>query len=120
MRTVFNREDPETSHIVYNRTLLAFPSSGYSDGFAAGTLASLARHYGYPSRACNAYRAKTKGKVERPFRYIGEDFFLGRDFRNLDDVDTQFRQWLDRVANVRTQATSWLSISPRSARRFSR
>ena len=25
----------------------------------------------------SAYRPKTKGKVERPFRYIREDFFLG-------------------------------------------
>jgi len=89
MRTVFNREDPETSHIVYNRTLLAF-----------------ARHYGYLPKACQAYRAKTKGKVERPFRYIREDFFLGRSFRNLDDLNAQFRQWLDQVANVRTHATT--------------
>ena len=25
---------------------------------------------------------ETKGKVERPFRYIREDLFLGRGFRN--------------------------------------
>ena len=89
MRTVFHREDPETSHIVYNRTLLEF-----------------ARHYGYLPKACKAYRAKTKGKVERPFRYIREDFFLGRTFRNLDDLNAQFRQWLDQVANARTHATT--------------
>jgi transposase len=89
MRTVFNREDPETSHIVYNRTLLAF-----------------ARHYGYLPKACKAYRAKTKGKVERPFRYIREDFFLGRSFRDLDDLNAQFRQWLHQVANARIHATT--------------
>lgn len=89
MRTVFNREDPDTRHIVYNRTLLAF-----------------ARHHGYLPKACKAYRAKTKGKVERPFRYIREDFFLGRSFCNLDDLNTQFRQWLDQVANVRIHATT--------------
>ena len=44
---------------------------------------------------CKAYRAKTKGKVERPFRYIREDFFLGRSFRDRDDLNSQFRQWLD-------------------------
>ena len=89
MRTVFHREDPETSHIVYNRTLLTF-----------------ARHHGYLPKACKAYRAKTKGKVERPFRYIREDFFLGRTFRNLDDLNAQFRRWLDQVANARTHATT--------------
>jgi transposase len=89
MRTVFNREDPDSGHIVFNRTLLEF-----------------ARHYGYLPKACRPYRAKTKGKVERPFRYIGEDFFLGRSFRNLEDLNTQFRQWLDQVANVRVHATT--------------
>lgn len=89
MRTVFSREDPEAGHIVYNRTLLEF-----------------ARHYGYLPRACKPYRAKTKGKVERPFRYIREDFFLGRSFRNLDDLNMQFHQWLDQVANARVHATT--------------
>ena len=89
MRTVFSREDPDASHIVYNRTLLEF-----------------ARHYGYLPKACQAYRAKTKRKVERPFRYIREDFFLGRRFCNLGDLNDQFRQWLDQVANPRTHATT--------------
>lgn len=89
MRTVFSREDAEAGDIVFNHTLLEF-----------------ARHYGYLPKACRPYRAKTKGKVERPFRYIREDFFLGRSFRNLDDLNTQFRQWLDQVANVRVHATT--------------
>jgi transposase len=89
MRTVFSREDPGDGHIVFNRTMLEF-----------------ARHYGFLAKACKPYRAKTKGKVERPYRYIREDFFLGRSFRNLDDLNAQFRQWLDQVANVRTHATT--------------
>ncbi len=98
MKTVVDREapqdGPEPGHIVYNRTLVEF-----------------ARHYGYLPKACKAYRAKTKGKVERPFRYIREDFFLGRSFRNRDDLNCQFRQWLDQVANVRTHATTHRVVS---------
>ncbi len=98
MKTVVDRETPqdgpEPGHIVYNRTLVEF-----------------ARHYGYLPKACKAYRAKTKGKVERPFRYIREDFFLGRSFRNRDDLNVQFRQWLDQVANVRTHATTHRVVS---------
>jgi hypothetical protein len=30
----------------------------------------LARHYGFQPKACRPYRAKTKGKVERPFLLI--------------------------------------------------
>src|ERR1700735_4611966 len=46
-----------------------------------------------------------KGKVERPFRYIREDFFLGGTFRNLDDLNDQLRHWLDTIANPRVHAT---------------
>ena len=53
-----------------------------------------------------AHRAKTKGKVERPFRYVREDFFLARTFRNLDDLNAQLGQWLDQVANRRVHATT--------------
>jgi hypothetical protein len=30
-------------------------------------------------------------KVERPFRFIREDFFLGSSLRNLDDLNLQLR-----------------------------
>jgi transposase len=75
--------------IVYNRTLLDF-----------------AGHYRFHPKACRPYRAKTKGKVERPFRYVRQDFFLGRTFRNLDDLNTQLADWLATVANVRVHATT--------------
>jgi hypothetical protein len=89
MKTVVIRDDAEAGHIIYNRTLLDF-----------------ARHHDYLPKACRAYRAQTKGKVERPFRYIREDFFLGGRFRNLDDLNAQFRQWQDEVANARVHATT--------------
>ena len=60
----------------------------------------------FQPRACRPYRPKTKGKVERPFRYIREDFFLGGSFRNLEDLNGQLRHWLDTVANPRVHATT--------------
>ena len=56
--------------------------------------------------SCRAYRPETKGKVERPFRYIREDFFLGGAFRDLDDLNRQFGNWLSGVANARVHATT--------------
>ncbi|MDR3420746.1 MAG: IS21 family transposase, partial [Xanthobacteraceae bacterium] len=81
-------------HVIYNRALI-----------------DLARHYNFQPRACRPYRAKTKGKVERPFRYIREDFFLGSTFRNLDDLNAQLRHWLDNVANPRVHATTHRVVS---------
>jgi transposase len=69
-------------------------------------LQAIARHYGFTPQACAAYRAKTKGKVERPYRYIRQDFFLGRTFRDLQDLNAQFREWLDAIANRRRHGTT--------------
>src|SRR6476469_4925366 len=88
MKTAVTGED-EDGHLIYNRALV-----------------ELARHYGFLPRACRPYRAKTKGKVERPFRYIREDFFLARSFRNLADLNAQLADRLDTVANVRVHATT--------------
>jgi transposase len=69
-------------------------------------LLDLAAHYGFVPKACKAYRAKTKGKVERPFRYVREDFFLGRSFRDLEHLNAELGLWLDMVANVRLHGTT--------------
>ena len=88
MKTAVIGEDAD-GNIVYNRSLI-----------------SLGRHYGFVPRACRPYRAKTKGKVERPFSYIRQDFFLARTFRNLDDLNDQLDDWLATVANVRLHGTT--------------
>lgn len=74
-------------------------------------LQSLAQHYGFTPKACAAYRAKTKGKVERPYRYIRQDFFLGRRFRDLEDLNRQFDDWQHHIANQRRHGTTHRPIS---------
>lgn len=74
-------------------------------------LLDLARHFGFTPRACAAYRAKTKGKVERPFSYIRQDFFLGREFRDLEDLNAQLDDWLATVANARVHGTTRRVVS---------
>ena len=38
----------------------------------------FAHHWGFTPRACRPYRAQTKGKVERPVRYVRENLVYGR------------------------------------------
>ena len=93
--------------LLYDRMKTAVIRDGERDGIVYNrALIDLARHYGFHPKACQPYRAKTKGKVERPFRYIREDFFLARSFRNLTDLNDQLRRWLDGVANPRLHATT--------------
>ena len=66
----------------------------------------FAAHWGFMPRSCRPYRAQTKGKVERPIRYIRESFFYGRTFANDDDLNEQAARWLEGTANVRRHATT--------------
>jgi len=66
----------------------------------------FAAHWGFVPRSCRPYRARTKGKVERPIRYIRESFFYGREFANDNDLNEQAARWLEGTANVRRHATT--------------
>jgi hypothetical protein len=65
----------------------------------------FARHWSFRVRACRPYRAQTKGKVERPVRYVRGNFIYGREFVGDADLEDQCRRWLDEVANVRVHRT---------------
>jgi len=66
----------------------------------------FASHWGFRPRSCRPYRARTKGKVERPIRYIRESFFYGRKFVSDEDLNEQARRWLEGTANVRRHGTT--------------
>jgi transposase len=90
MKTVITRDDRlNCGQLVRNAEFLRF-----------------AAHWGFTARACRPYRAKTKGKVERPVRYVRENFFYAREFLNDADLNDQASVWLDRVANVRVHYTT--------------
>ena len=65
----------------------------------------FAAHWGFRIRACRPYRARTKGKVERPIGYVRQGFFYGRHFLNDEDLNAQALSWMARTANVRTHRT---------------
>lgn len=66
----------------------------------------FARHYGFRVRVCRPYRAKTKGKVERPIRYLRDNFLYGRTFLSDADLNAQVLDWLATVANPREHGTT--------------
>jgi transposase len=69
----------------------------------------FAAYYGFTPRACQPYRAQTKGKVERDIRYLRGNFWPGLAVVDLADLNAQARAWLDEVANVRVHGTTGVS-----------
>ena len=64
-------------------------------------LLELAGHYHFAPRPCTPGRGNEKGKVERQIQYLRHAFFAARTFRDVDDLNAQFRRWRDEVAHQR-------------------
>ena len=64
-------------------------------------LLELAGHYHFAPRPCTPGRGNEKGKIERQIQYLRHAFFAARPFRDLDDINAQFRRWRDLVAHER-------------------
>lgn len=68
----------------------------------------FAAHWGFRIRACRPYRARTKGKVERPISYVRGNLLYGREFLGDADLDAQAEHWLEHTANARIHGTTGL------------
>ncbi len=64
-------------------------------------LLELAGHYHFAPRPCTPGRGNEKGKVERQIQYLRHAFFAARTFRDVDDLNAQFRRWRDEIAHQR-------------------
>jgi len=66
----------------------------------------FAAYYGFTPRACQPYRAQTKGKVEAGVHYVRINFWPGLSHTGLADLNQQAINWLDTVANLRVHGTT--------------
>lgn len=69
----------------------------------------FADYYGYVPRACQPYRAQTKGKVERGIRYLKGNFLLGLDLsaHTIESLNRDVLVWLRETADVRLHGTTY-------------
>lgn len=66
----------------------------------------LAGHYGFVPRACQPYRARTKGKDERMVGYLKQHFFVRyRAFDTFAHLNQVAEQWLREEADQRQHGT---------------
>jgi transposase len=64
-------------------------------------LLELAGQYHFAPRPCAPYRGNEKGKVERTIQFLRSSFFAARTYHDLDDLNAQLTQWIERVAHTR-------------------
>lgn len=57
------------------------------------TLLALSAHYHFEPRPVAVARGNEKGRVERAIRYIRDNFFAGRQWSDIDDLNAQADAW---------------------------
>ncbi len=78
-------------------------------------LQGLAVHYGFTPRVAPAYAPWVKGKVERPFDFIREDFWRGYTVTTLAQANQDLQAWLTQAA-ARVHGTTREVVRERFAR----
>jgi len=67
---------------------------------------AYAGHYGFRPVACTPARGNEKGRVEDSVKYLRTNFWPGRTFRDLADLNAQAQAWRDDVATAREHAAT--------------
>ena len=66
----------------------------------------FARYYGFTPRACQPYRARTKGKVESGVKYVKRNALAGRRFPHWAALEAWLEEWAATVADRRVHGTT--------------
>jgi transposase len=72
-------------------------------------LLECARYYCFEPVACAVRDPNRKGKDEKIFQLLLNDFFMGRSFESWENMERQFAIWLDQtpgVGNLRVHGTT--------------
>jgi transposase len=64
-------------------------------------LLELCSHYHFAPRPVTPGRGNEKGRVERQIQYLRTSFFAARSFRDVEDLNAQFRSWREEIAHNR-------------------
>ncbi len=75
------------------------------------TLLALSAHYRFEPRPVAVARGNEKGRVERAIRYVRSNFFAGRQWQTLDELNQQADEWcLGMSAQRRCPENTDLSV----------
>jgi len=66
----------------------------------------LARHLGTELNACPCYWPRKKGKIERPFQYIEEQFIRGNTFTSMDALNTEGKKFINKWCDQKHGTTN--------------
>ena len=55
---------------------------------------------------CRVRSPQEKGKVESGIKYVKNNFFSGREFKNAQETEYKLKDWLSKKCNSRIHGTT--------------
>ena len=92
-----------------NSTVILLRGSG-KNAVISPEMEAFSKRFGFDFIAHEIGDANRSGRVERPFHHVENNFYPGRTFADLDDLNRQLRTWCD---DKNAAHTDWLKASPR-------
>lgn len=78
--------------VIDNTSVILYAGSG-SNAVVSPEMMTFSRMYGFEFMAHRINHADRKGKIERPFFYIENNFLAGRVFKDWGDLNRQAKEW---------------------------
>ena len=85
--------------VIDNTSVLLATGAGAADAVIAPEMLAFARTLGFQFRAHRVGHPDRKGRIERPFAYVENNFLTARSFEDFDDLNRQALDWCRNVAN---------------------
>jgi transposase len=105
--------DGAARRCVIDNTSVVLAGGSGANALIAPEMEAFGERFGFEFIAHAIGHSDRKGRIERPFSYIENNFLAGRTFADWTDLNAQARAWCETVANAKPKRI--LGSSPQAA-----
>jgi len=98
---------------IIDNTHVVLASGSGPDAIIAPEMVAFGELFGMTFVAHAIKHSDRKGRVERPFSYVENNFLAGRTFQDWADLNDQARGWCEKTANAKLKRK--LGMTPQAA-----
>ena len=88
---------------VIDNTSVILASGSGADAIVTPELVNFGKIFGFTFLAHAIFHSNRKGKIERPFHYIENNFLAGREFTDWQDLNQSSVHWCTTYANKKKE-----------------
>ena len=97
-----------TKKVIFDLDKVYIYDENLGDYLLTKEFSSFCKSQGFKAVFCRKADPQSKGKVESVVKYVKQNFLHGRKFINIDILNQQALQWLERTANAKVHSTTKL------------